>query len=57
MEDVRIVHTMGINNCGGKCIIHAHVRNGVIEKITTDTPEAQEFSMASNAAMPLREAP
>jgi len=40
MEDVKIIHTMGINNCGGKCIIHAHVRDGKIEKITTDTPEA-----------------
>ena len=39
-SDEKIIHTMGINNCGGKCIIHAHVRNGTVVKITTDTPEA-----------------
>lgn len=31
---------MGRNNCGGRCIIHAHVRDGQIEKLTTDTPQA-----------------
>ena len=35
----RVVHTMGRNNCGGRCIIHAHVRDGKIEKLTTDTAE------------------
>ena len=39
-SDEKIIHTMGINNCGGKCIIHAHVKNGTVVKITTDTPEA-----------------
>lgn len=37
-DDIRIVPTSGRNNCGGMCIIHAHVRNGKIEKLTTDTP-------------------
>lgn len=36
MSETRMIHTMGINNCGGRCIIHAHVKDGVIEKITTD---------------------
>ena len=36
----RVVHTMGRNNCGGRCIIHAHVRDGKIEQLTTDTLEA-----------------
>ena len=36
----RVIHTMGRNNCGGRCIIHAHVRDGNIVKLTTDTPEA-----------------
>ncbi len=40
MGEVKIIHTMGVNNCGGKCIIHAHVQNGTVVKITTDTPEA-----------------
>ncbi len=38
-EETRIVHTTGRNNCGGRCIIHAHVRNGEIIRLTTDTPE------------------
>ena len=40
MSDERIIHTTGRNNCGGRCIIHAHVRDGEILRITTDTPEA-----------------
>lgn len=36
----RVIHTMGRNNCGGRCIIHAHVRDGKIEKFTTDSREA-----------------
>lgn len=39
-EDYQIVHMTGRNNCGGRCIIHAHVRDGRVEKITTDTPQA-----------------
>ena len=40
MSDEQIIHTTGRNNCGGRCIIHAHVRDGEIVRITTDTPEA-----------------
>lgn len=39
-SETKIIHTMGRNNCGGRCIIHAHVRDGQIEKLTTDTPQA-----------------
>lgn len=39
-EEVKVIHTTGRNNCGGRCVIHAHVRNGIIEKLTTDTKEA-----------------
>lgn len=39
-NEAKIIHTMGRNNCGGRCIIHAHVRDGQIEKLTTDTPQA-----------------
>jgi len=38
--DYKIIPTVGRNNCGGRCIIHAHVRDGKIEKLTTDTPAA-----------------
>lgn len=39
-EDIRVIHTTGLNNCGGRCIIHAHVKDGQIVKLTTDTREA-----------------
>lgn len=39
-NETKIIHTTGRNNCGGRCIIHAHVKNGQIEKLTTDTPQA-----------------
>ena len=39
-EELRIIPTSGRNNCGSMCILHAHVRGGEIEKITTDTPAA-----------------
>lgn len=35
----KVIHTMGINNCGGRCIINAHVLDGKITKITTDTSQ------------------
>ena len=40
MNDQQIFHTTGRNNCGGRCLIHAHVCNGKILRLTTDTPEA-----------------
>lgn len=40
MSEERIIHTTGLNNCGGRCLIHAHVRDGEIVRLTTDTPEA-----------------
>ncbi len=39
-EEVKVIHTTGRNNCGGRCVIHAHVRDGKIERLTTDTQEA-----------------
>lgn len=38
-EEVKIIRTTGRNNCGGRCIICAHVRNGKIEKLTTETKD------------------
>lgn len=37
MEEIKVIHTTGLNNCGGRCIIHAHVQDGKIVKLTTDT--------------------
>lgn len=39
-SEEKVIHTTGRNNCGGRCIIHAHVRDGKIEKLTTDTSQA-----------------
>ena len=36
-EDIRVIHTTGLNNCGGRCVIHAHVKDGKIVRLTTDT--------------------
>ncbi|MBR1686196.1 MAG: molybdopterin-dependent oxidoreductase [Clostridia bacterium] len=36
-EEIRVIHTTGMNNCGGRCIIHVHVKDGKIIKLTTDT--------------------
>jgi anaerobic dimethyl sulfoxide reductase subunit A len=41
VEEQIISGTIG-NNCGGKCIVRAHVVNGVIKRFTTDeTPEGE----------------
>lgn len=36
MEEEKIIATTGLNNCGGRCLIYAHVRNGEITKLTTE---------------------
>lgn len=45
-DDVKIINTAGLNNCGGRCVIKAHVKDGVIIRISTDTapdnPEAPQ---------------
>lgn len=38
MSEEKIIHTTGVNNCGGRCLIRAHVRDGKILKLTTETP-------------------
>lgn len=37
MSETKIIPTTGRNNCGGRCIIYAHVRDGIIEKLSTET--------------------
>ena len=41
-SQVKIIHTTGLNNCGGKCVIHVHVQDGQIVKLTTDNCSALE---------------
>ncbi len=42
MSEEKIIATTGRNNCGGRCRIYAHVRNGKIEKLTTDCGAGDE---------------
>ena len=42
MSELKIIPTTGRNNCGGRCIIYAHVRDGVIEKLSTETKGTPE---------------
>lgn len=37
-----IIHTTGRNNCGGRCLIHAHVEDGQIKRLTTENLEEAE---------------
>ena len=39
MAEEKIIHTMGLGNCGGKCVIHVHMKDGKIERLTTETAE------------------
>lgn len=35
-EGVTVIPTAGTNNCGGRCVIKAHVKDGVVIRLTTD---------------------
>ena len=39
LEAKKLIKTGGYNNCGGKCVIHAHVQEGCVLQLTTDTSE------------------
>ena len=42
-SEIRIVPVLCNNNCGGRCLLKAHVKDGVIQRITTDdSPDAPE---------------
>ncbi|PLR77450.1 dimethyl sulfoxide reductase subunit A [Bacillus sp. V3-13] len=43
MEDELVIPTCGTTNCGGRCLVKAHVKNGTIVRITTD--DAEEDSL------------
>ena len=39
MNTFQIIHTTGVNNCGGRCRIHVHImKDGAIQRLTTDPP-------------------
>ena len=41
MSAAKIIETTGLNNCGGQCLIRAHVYDGEIVKLTTELPGEQ----------------
>lgn len=41
----KIFFTSGINNCGGRCIIKAHIQDGKIVKLSTDTYNREDVSV------------
>ena len=36
MAEEKIIHTMGMGNCGGRCLLHLHMQNGEISRISTE---------------------
>lgn len=41
-SDVQIIPTGCAHNCGGRCVLKAHVQDGVITRITTDTDRPED---------------
>lgn len=39
-----IISTCSVTNCGGRCIIKAHVKDGVVVRVSTDTQEGGDSS-------------
>jgi anaerobic dimethyl sulfoxide reductase subunit A len=42
-NDIRIVPTSCLHNCGGRCLLRAHIKNGEIIRIDTDNGEAPQL--------------
>lgn len=40
MAEQKVINTVGRNNCGGRCVIRVHMRDGMIEKLSTETAES-----------------
>jgi anaerobic dimethyl sulfoxide reductase subunit A len=43
-ENVEVISTCSINNCGGRCVIKAHVRDGMVIRVSTDTQTSDDLS-------------
>lgn len=41
-SDTKIVPTSCVHNCGGRCLLYAHVQDGVITRITSDQYEPDD---------------
>jgi anaerobic dimethyl sulfoxide reductase subunit A len=40
----KIISTCSINNCGGRCVIKAHVKDGMVVRVSTDTQDGGDLS-------------
>jgi anaerobic dimethyl sulfoxide reductase subunit A len=40
----KVVSTCSVNNCGGRCVIKAHVKDGIVARVSTDTQESGDLS-------------
>lgn len=40
----KIISTCSINNCGGRCVIKAHVKDGVVVRVSTDTQKSGDLT-------------
>lgn len=40
----KIISTCSINNCGGRCVIKAHVKDGMVVRVSTDTQDSGDLS-------------
>ena len=43
LPEETIVPTCGRNNCGGRCVIKAHVKDGMVVRISTDSEKEEGF--------------
>ena len=49
MEKEQIIHTMGMGNCGGRCLLHLHVQDGQIRRISTEPACADSTQQAADS--------
>lgn len=46
-KNIKIIPTSCIHNCGGRCLLKAHVKDGVVIRFTTDdSPDTAQFPQA-----------
>ncbi|MFJ5715222.1 DMSO/selenate family reductase complex A subunit [Neobacillus sp. NPDC093127] len=43
-DNEKIISTCSVNNCGGRCVIKAHVKDGVVVRVSTDSQESGDLS-------------
>ncbi len=49
VKEERIISTTGLNNCGGRCLLRAHVKDGKIIRMSTQTAAETEGTMPLTA--------